>query len=267
MKLAWLTDIHLNFLKDEQAQIGALCAKVLEPSPDAIVISGDIGEAPIVERYLRALQEGLRKPVYFVLGNHDFYWGGIARVRDRMKALTGKTNHLRWLPAMEVVSLTPTTAMVGHDSWADGRYGKGTASTLTMGDKNHIDDFVQLGREAYFERIAALADEAAAHLRRTMTAAFESHARVVVVTHVPPFPQACRSEEGVASEDMLPHYACKAVGDVLMEIMSSRPDRDATVLCGHTHVAARAEILPNLRVWTGDAHYGSIRVQPIVEVA
>ncbi len=267
MKLAWLTDIHLNFLRDERAKIQELCAKVLEAAPDAVVISGDIGEAPIVERYLRTLQEGIRKPIYFVLGNHDFYAGSVAGVRDRMRALTEKTNHLRWLPAMGVVPLTAATALVGHDSWADGRYGKGAASTLKMSDKDHINDFVSLAKEAYFERIAALADEAAAHVRQMLMKAFESHARVLLVTHVPPFPQACRADEGVAREEMLPHYSCKAMGDLLLDVMGSRPDRDVTVLCGHTHVEARAEILPNLRVWTGGAHYGAIRIQTAVDVA
>lgn len=267
MNLVWLTDIHLNFLKDERSKIAELCAEVLKPAPAAVLISGDIGEAPIVERYLRALQEGIRKPLYFVLGNHDFYMGGIAAVRDRMKTLTEKTNHLRWLPALGVVPLTPATALVGHDSWADGRYGKGRASTLTMSDKDHIRDFVDLGRDEYFARIAELADEAAAYLRRTLTAAFETHTRVILVTHVPPFPQACREEAGIANEDILPHYSCKAVGDVLLDMAKARPDRDITVLCGHTHAEARADILPNLRVWTGGAHYGQIRLQPTLEIA
>ena len=39
---------------------------------DAVVITGDIGESPNVAAYLRELEQGLQRPIYFVLGNHDF---------------------------------------------------------------------------------------------------------------------------------------------------------------------------------------------------
>ena len=47
-------------------------SKVREVECDAFVITGDIGEAPSVARYLRELARALAAPIYFVLGNHDF---------------------------------------------------------------------------------------------------------------------------------------------------------------------------------------------------
>ena len=47
--------------------------------------------------------------------------------------------------------------------------------------------------------------------------------------------------------------------------MTSRPDRQMTVLCGHTH-GAEAQVLPNLRVLTGGAEYGEPKVQRVLEV-
>lgn len=76
MKLAWLTDIHLNFLPDEEA----FCASVAATDADAFVITGDIGEAPNVVMYLNQLDNYLERPIYFVLGNHDFYRGDFATV-------------------------------------------------------------------------------------------------------------------------------------------------------------------------------------------
>ena len=54
MKLAWATDIHLDFLDD-----GGLArfAALLEKSPaDAFLIGGDIAKAGSVERHLRTLE-------------------------------------------------------------------------------------------------------------------------------------------------------------------------------------------------------------------
>ena len=39
---------------------------------DCFAITGDIGEARSVERYCRLLESSLQRPIYFVLGNHDF---------------------------------------------------------------------------------------------------------------------------------------------------------------------------------------------------
>jgi len=47
---------------------------------DALLLGGDIGEADSVPRFLSEMENALRLPIYFVLGNHDFYWGSIAMV-------------------------------------------------------------------------------------------------------------------------------------------------------------------------------------------
>jgi len=50
----------------------------VERTPDGLLITGDIGQAQSVERYLRALDKALPMPIYFVLGNHDYYAGADA---------------------------------------------------------------------------------------------------------------------------------------------------------------------------------------------
>jgi hypothetical protein len=48
--------------------------------------------------------------------------------------------------------------------------------------------------------------------------------------------------------------------------MAAHPDRQLTVLCGHTHGSGECRILPNLKVNTGGAVYGKPEVQQIIEV-
>ena len=60
----------------------------------------------------------------------------------------------------------------------------------------------------------------------------------------------------ISDDNYLPHFSCQVVGDVLHRTMKRFPDKQATVLCGHTHGAGKAQILPNLRVITGGAVYG-----------
>jgi 3',5'-cyclic-AMP phosphodiesterase len=82
-RLAWFTDLHLNFLSDKDAK--AFCAALASTEADCFAISGDIGEARSVQRYLRLLENSLQRPIYFVLGNHDFYGGSIASVREGVR--------------------------------------------------------------------------------------------------------------------------------------------------------------------------------------
>src|SRR4051794_19629524 len=96
-RLAWLTDLHLTFLR--QAGLRAFLESL--PEADAYLITGDIGEAHDVTAHLRAFAE--RGPVFFVLGNHDFYRGSIADVRAEVRGLCREVPNLRWMPDAGVV--------------------------------------------------------------------------------------------------------------------------------------------------------------------
>src|SRR5688500_8824035 len=115
-RLAWATDVHLNFL--DLVQVEAFCQEIERQTPDALLLTGDITEAPSVGAYLQHLARRIDRPIYFVLGNHDFYRSSIARVREAMAALAADVPELVWLTGRGVVPLTEVTALVGHDSWA-----------------------------------------------------------------------------------------------------------------------------------------------------
>lgn len=81
------------------------------------------------------------------------------------------------------------------------------------------------------------------------------------MTHVPPFKEACRYNGRPSQEEWLPYFSCKAVGDVLKDIMEQYPESEMTILCGHTHGRAECQILPNLLVYAGRAEYGEPEIQ------
>lgn len=262
-RLAWCTDIHLNFL-DEHG-IEAFCRDVTGHEPDGVVITGDISDSTRLARHLGLLEKYLARPIYFVLGNHDFYGGSIEVVRDQVRTLSALSKHLIWLPAAGVVALSRTTALVGHDGWADGRLGDWAGSDVMLNDYVHIAELAGLGKIARLERLRQLADQAAGYLRSILPAALERHPRVLVVTHVPPFEAACWHSGRTSDEHWLPHFSSHAMGNALAEAMIERPDRQMVVLCGHTHGGGTARILPNLTVHTGGAEYGAPSVQQILE--
>ena len=69
-RLAWLTDLHLNFVTP--GHVDRLCRAVRDAGADAVLLGGDVGEAPDVVEHLEGLDARLGLPLYFVLGNHDF---------------------------------------------------------------------------------------------------------------------------------------------------------------------------------------------------
>ena len=254
MHLAWLTDLHLNFV--ELDCVDDLCRRVRDEGADAVLISGDIAEAPGVEAYLQLLDRQIDRPIHFVLGNHDFYRGGIGEVRARVAAFCARRPGIHWLSQETMIELTPETGLIGHDGWADGRLGDHAGSDVLLNDFFLIEELAELEPETRLERLHALGDQAADHFRSTLPEALRRYRRVIALTHVPPFREACWYQGQISADAWLPHFACKAVGDALVDVMSAHPDRELIVLCGHTHSAGDAWILPNLRVFTGAADYG-----------
>ena len=262
MTLAWLTDIHVNFLSPEKREV--FCDELCDSEADAFLITGDISEAPTLELHLMELADGVRRPLYFVLGNHDFYRGSIPGVRSAIAARCARSEWLRYLPEAGVVSLSETCALVGHDGWADGRFGNYRDSPVMLNDYVLIRELAWLQPEDRLSRIQALAEEGARHLRRTLKEALDRHPRAVVATHVPPFREACWHQNAISDDNYLPHFSSKASGDALREVLEGRPDKEVLVLCGHTHGAGRTQPLPNLEVRTGGAEYGRPAIQEIV---
>ncbi len=264
MRVAWLTDIHLDHLSREERQ--EFYGTLTGAHPDALLVGGDIGNALTFASFLREMAERLGRPIYFVLGNHDCYGGAIAEVRRTASSLARESPHLGWLPEQGVVQLTRRTALLGHGSWADGRLGSGAHSTLLLNDYLLIRDFIPLDQPARFRRLNELGDEAARYFAETLPGAAAAYPHLLLLTHVPPFRAACWHQGRISDDDWLPHFACQVAGEVIEEVMRGHPECSLTVLCGHVHSPGEVRILENLRVITGGAVYGAPQVQAVFEV-
>ncbi len=253
MRIAWATDIHLNFL--DAAAIAAFGERVRDLQPDLFVVSGDIAEAPSVCPLLRQLAEHAKLPAHFVLGNHDFYDGEVAIVRQMVQAL--EPNVGIWLPAAQPISLGANTVMIGADGWGDARLGNPMGTRLRLNDFLMIYDLRSTSWAELVWKLRARGDAEAQTAREAFARIPAETKHVLFVTHVPPFRSACW-HDGVASNDeWLPFFTCKAMGDLLLEIAQTRPALQITVLCGHTHSDGEVRICDNLHVRTGGAEYGA----------
>ena len=112
MRLAWATDIHLNFLTTMARR---RFLESVKEQADALVVTGDIAESDSLGTTLMVMDVLVQRPVSFVLGNHDFYRGSVAGTRSAVAEMMSSAKNLVYLSQAGVVELTPSTALVGHD--------------------------------------------------------------------------------------------------------------------------------------------------------
>ncbi len=253
MKIAWTTDIHLEFLDEEglRSYINFLSDKTF----DILLISGDISTSGSISKHLDLLANSLRRPIYFCLGNHDYYGGKINGVRKSVKNTAAGNTFLNWMPKTGIAGLSDQVAIVGHGGWADGRLGDYKNSTVRISDFIYIQDLAMLNDEQKLKKMQELADEATEYFRINLPRVLDMAEHVIALTHVPPFQEAAWYGGKQSGPYWLPFFASEATGNVLMEVMGSRPEKQMTVLCGHTHGEGVVDILPNLKVITGKARY------------
>ena len=265
--LAWWTDLHFELLSETQRR---QVLRDWEKTPaDCALVTGDISHGSTTLRWLRQLAQVFGRPIYFVLGNHDFYGTSISQQREAARRLCDEVVNLVYLSLSDAVSLSPATALVGHDGWGDMREGDWEGTSVRPPDFDEIDELKEAGtdRSVLRDRLCRLGDEAADHLRRVLPAALTTHERVLVATHVPPFRETSWYEGENSGEAWLPFFCCRAVGDVLLAMSDRYAERKISVVCGHCHGTGEVQVGSNIRVLTGGAEPCSPQLQRLLEVA
>lgn len=266
-KAAWWTDIHFELL-GEPARADAL-REWQESRADCAIVTGDISSGQTSLKWLREMALRFSAPIYFVLGNHDFFGTSIARRRKEAGELAAEANNLIYLTAGGIVPLSPTTALVGHDGWGDARGGDYENTPIRPPDLGEIEDFRVLGgdRTLLRRRLEQLGDEAAEHLAVVLPEALSAYPQVVVATHVPPFRETAWYGGHNSDANWLPFFCCQAAGAVLRRMAEYFPQRKILVLCGHCHGSGDVEIRDNLRVITAGGEPCTPHVQRMFEFA
>lgn len=273
MKLDWITDPHLDHLAGER-EIIAFVEELHARDSEGLLLTGDIAQSETLYDYLGIISGAYQRPVYFVLGNHDYYGAWMHQTRDRVQAVCEAVPEgiLNWMPDAGVLMLSPETAVVGHDGMYDGQAGvPGLELGLTDFHVPHgVLDMIralELGSRHLFELLLELGRASADHVRESVRQAVRRGARrVLVITHVPPFLESSYFRGRPSDPRSAPFYVNRSLGEALLELSSERPDVQLDVFAGHTHGARVHRAADNLVVRVGRARYGSPPVwqEPVV---
>ncbi len=266
-KYAWATDTHLDFLGNDTQRLIDFGNSLLRDGPTGIFLTGDISTANQVIYHLSALEKVVQRPIYFVLGNHDYYGGTTEQVRKAMRELSNVSPYLRYMPTMPYIGISASTAVVGHDGWYDAHFGDWQRSTFAMADWSRIGDFIPVNgnKATIVAQARKMAHEGVQHVHNGIKQAVRYHRNIVVLTHYPPFAHTHIHEGKVGDSSAQPWFTSKMMGDMLMDASKAFPQHTFTVLCGHTHGKFDGKITDNLEVHVGGAEYNKPSLQGTFE--
>lgn len=265
---AWATDIHLDFLGGDPQRLIHFAESLVAQNPTGLFLTGDLSTGKELVYHLSALEKIVQRPIYFVLGNHDYYGTSIEETRKTMKELSNASAFLRYMPTMPYYALTPATAVIGHDGWYDAIHGDWQKSDFEMNDWRAIKEFAEVrGNKATIVAEARrLAHEAVTHVHNGIKQAVRYHRNLIILMHVPPYKESHIYQGKIGDDYAQPWFTSKLMGDMLTQASQAFPNHNFTVLAGHTHGKYTGKVADNLIVNVGGAEYYRPQLQGLVEV-
>ena len=261
-KIAWATDIHLDHISQKEAPYQNWVESIKSSQCESLLLTGDIATAPTLDDWLQRVSVDIQIPIYFVLGNHDYYHGSINEVRTALGL--SKHPNLHWLGKGEVTRLSDSTSLVGHGGWGDTRVGDFFTTNIRVNDHRLIEELSNIERTHLKRKLLSLGTEAAENIKNALKSA--STQINIIATHVPPFRSSTWYNGRYGDIEWMPDFCCGAVGEMLLEHAKENPEQQFIVYCGHTHGEGRHMPLPNLQVFTGKAEYGQPSLQGVISV-
>lgn len=229
--LLWITDAHLDHLPD--AAEDAWFEKLGRSSADILLLGGDTANARVFSRMLGRIEEVFPGKVALVAGNHDYYHTSITEFRAKLSGFQ-RSGVIVFEPGCqsEPIPLAEGVHLCGSGGWGDATAGLADASSMSLNDENLIAELRIVNLTA---RLRELGKESAKHLQTQLAAVPEGASCVIILTHVPSWPEASWHEGRNSDAMALPRFCWQAGGKVISQAAERLPQTRFIVLCGHTH--------------------------------
>ena len=279
MKNIWISDLHADSISIDE--LTYFVEDLHEADGDNVIITGDIATGESLEQTLKILL-CCQKPIYYVHGNHDFYYSSFQNTRDISRKLCYKTENLKWVQEFHT-ELNKDTYIIGHDGFYDARYGSpfhytgsyAGAKFFELNDFDAIKDIKEKqSRKEKIEFFNQLGDEVAQFVLNEIPQLAEQYKNIIFISHCPPFEEVSLyseskrlfgEEHGRSPIYSLPFFSNKALGQALLTIKDNFPEVNFVTLFGHTHCSASLKI-DNLDIRVADARYGHAQIFSIFEI-
>lgn len=229
--LLWITDAHLDHLPDVAED--AWFENLGKSRADMLLLGGDTANARVFSRVLRQIEEVFPGKVALVAGNHDYYYSSISEFRTKLSNFQ-RAGVIVFEPGCQAVPITLKEGvyLCGSGGWGDAAAGLADASYMPLNDENLIAELRGTNLTA---RLRKLGRDSAEHLQEQLSAVPEDASCVIILAHVPPWPEASWHEGRNSDAMALPRFCWLAGGNVIALAAERSPQTRFIVLCGHTH--------------------------------
>ena len=256
--VAWLSDTHLDMV--ESSWFDALCSEIRDSDAQAVWLTGDIATGIDVCDWLVQIHHQTALPVYFVLGNHDYYHSSFQDVDQKIQEVLLRHEGIVWMDDKDFVVLGEKTNLIGVGGWGDARAGDFHHTPIRINDHRLIQDLSNISRDEIYHRLLSRGSMMANRLSEQLFRCMDAQT-IWVLTHVPPFEEACWYKGKVGDPNWTADFVCVAVGEVLERFALEHPEKNIHVLCGHGHNRGIVHKQRNLVVHTAAAEYRKPRVE------
>lgn len=253
MSLLWITDAHLDHLSETVKD--AWFEKLAKTRADMLLLGGDTANSRVFRRMLGRITKVFPGKVALVAGNHDYYHTSISEFRAELSVLH-RTGVIIFEPGCQSAPLLLAEGvyLCGSGGWGDASAGSADAAGMELNDEHLI---AELRTGNLTARLRELGKESAKHLQEQLAAVPEGASCVIVLTHVPPWPEAAWHEGLNSDAWALPRFCWQAGGNVISRAAERMPQTRFIVLCGHTHSDGIWK-QGNITCYTAGSAYGRI---------
>jgi len=230
-KLLWITDAHLDHLSDAVAD--AWFEKLANAKADMLLLGGDTANARVFSRMLGKIEDVFLGTVVLVAGNHDYYHTSISDFREKL-ARIHRNGAIIFEPGCQSspLQISEGVYLCGSGGWGDASAGYADAAGMSLNDENLITELKTANLTGVLRKLGM---ESAKHLEKQLSAVPEDASCVIVLTHVPPWPEASWHEGRNSDAMALPRFCWQAGGRVISLAAEKMPQTRFIVLSGHTH--------------------------------
>lgn len=249
-KYLWYTDPHFKPWTRHK-----FLNSILDEKPKAVFLTGDITYGPTLIWDLDYLGHRIGRPLYFVLGNHDYHGSDIETVHKKVREVCLKHKNLIWMTESGIVPINEEVALIGAEGWYDARIGNPKFINYTY-DWLLTSDFKNLPTmEDRIEAFRKLADDSADKLSNLLEQAVQEYKTIYLLTHFPPWKEANRGAGTLMEKFWMPYNVNLKLGQALEKVMENYKKRNLIVLAGHTHTDCWIHVSRNIECRVNKAQY------------
>ncbi len=266
MRLLWITDVHLDFASERTAK--GFLTRLKKINADLILVGGDTGEGRTFKDWLAKIRARTGRPVVFVLGNHDYYGSSVLKTTNMCKRINLADNMITWLATSEGVDVSTedsSVIVIGEGGWGD--WAHGDMERLGVRDYDMIEELKTHNPRNKKNVAETLGELAAGRLKKKLKdACAKGYERVIVLTHVPPWPRSAWHEDQPSESEAQPFFVWGRGGQAITEVADKNPETQFTILSGHTHSGGMNLVRNNVTSITAPARYQRPDVAQIMEI-